>query len=87
MRSDERSTRRDERSARRLEGEAKTMSDAIKRKLTIFFLGNSESFFTNEEHIWCVGDNSISISNRYTGELMFLYPYHTIRKLQQETIR
>ena len=59
----------------------------IKRKLTIFLLGNSETSYTNEEHTWCVGDNSVSISNRYTGELMFLYPYHTIRKLQQETVR
>jgi len=63
------------------------MSDAIKRKLTIFLLGNSETSYTNEEYIWCVGDNSISISNRYTGELMFLYPYHTIRLIKQETVR
>jgi len=64
------------------------MSDAIKRRITISFVDNSKEIsFTNEEHTWCVGDNCISISNKYTGELMFLYPYHTIRKLQQETVR
>lgn len=60
---------------------------AIKRKITIFLMGNAEISYTNEEHTWCVGDNCISISNKYTGELMFLYPYHTIKRITQEVIR
>lgn len=63
------------------------MSDAIKRRITILFVDNSELSYENEENTWCVGDNAISILNRYTGELVFLYPYHTIKKIHQETIR
>lgn len=60
---------------------------AIKRRITISFLTNEEVVYTNEENTWCVGDNSIAISNKYTGELMYLYPYHTVRRIQQETVR
>lgn len=60
---------------------------AIKRRITITFLNNEEVMYSNEEYTWCTGDNSISISDKYNGELRYLYPYHTVRRIQQESVR
>lgn len=63
-------------------------SDApIKRRVSIKFMDGTESQYTNEELTWCFDTQCITINNRYTGELVDLYPYTTIRKIHQESIK
>ena len=60
---------------------------AIKRKLTINFIDGRSDLYTNEVYIWCPNENSITISDRYTGEFRFIYPYHVLTGIKQETIK
>lgn len=60
---------------------------AIHRKITVMFVDNTELSYPNSEYTWCIGDNSLQIINRYTSEIVYVYPYHTVKRIHQETIR
>ncbi len=61
---------------------------AIKRKLTVYFMdGHKEEYINEDGYTWCPGENSITVSDKYTGEFKYIYPYHILSGIKQETIR
>lgn len=60
---------------------------AIRRKLTVKFNDGNEETYLDEAHVFCFDSQALFIKNRYTTEIELIYPYHTIKKVQQETIR
>lgn len=60
---------------------------AIRRRVTITFLDGTEVSYTNEEHTFCFDTQAAFINNKYTTEVIYIYPYQTIKKVHQETVR